>query len=1264
MSEPPSFQALENTNFDVSQDGHHELLRCKNCSGYAAICEPALSYGESAFILNCSNKRNLQTNKKCLAWYICLGCECRVDSRQHEIHFNGTRHHRKAGKTPQIDHPGKEDSFKISDLDDKLHQRTKARKITHNPVEYPLPEAHLGLELKQKLSEFVEYDAMNDVDDDVSSVTHAVTAPTLPPVPQQEPLTVEQAFKNLKKASVVPLNASFRGEENMSLYFSAERSKPRGGVLYLVARAFKKTKYIVTTGTDPESQTMPTIFESEWHFSVFVQYILMNDALRRREAFILYMLSLYGGVDISLFQATRILNYRELNRYYGRSNQHTLWNALPIPTVKNVSGIAYISLGDIIRYWFAFSAEVDSTFLKVPLNEFESWSPPVHSKVFHVNQCLAFTKWKQELFNTLKDFPQKFKQEHEYVLMCWAVDWRDGFGANRTKQNRKSTNAWTFSLATPQERINSLSNTLPMALGLKKNDNWPQVEHMFRGDSEELLNGLRPLMVYHGGEKKLIPVFVRRLCCLTDKVERGDYTSTLSCTSNYHRYFGYIIHFEPPILLVEEIQGFLGDQKSGAQDDKLRQYGWSCGMITPNKNGGRFPACLNCRRANVEWLRNPNYQSLPAQSCQVCSNWSLNSTTKTQLGFAAPKDYPALDRCRPNCPVPVPAGREPGSKTLHYVQLSFDFMKQAVRFAYFHSKSRRGGWTKANCQAYLRTCGINTRQQELLYSAAVAAHDDNEEVDYNDPFGVGSYKFPAAWVGDMPLEKFIEMLMHLLFLGMAESNFKLCNLFMKRFGRPIETFKKKIQLLLKDLTVFKLSWLLAYPFSGSTKSKLTTGTWVSENWYAFQRLSKIVYAYTLKRGLQDERLGSNEVTRLVCAYVALLARVLSHSGTTKERIMEVQVYLKEFLSCVSELDTRTRFEAMNALATSTSWPPQASQAGRGEEKNKEQWWLKSNYVSALNLIRGMEQLGPLINFWDGGGKGERYIQEIKPHIPRGVRDGGNFFVRLLQRVLKQDCIGRIEQGRTLGLDHLRANHDHDNNDDDSSHHSSDHSADVLVGEEDANNSLPVVRGVPIAEVTVDDDLSTHERDGVEDDLSDDGEGDDFDDEEEQWSTPMEAKQMDKARTYYIYKQQSSVEDALARGEPVSGILVKGRERNNNSAEMYLVYKIPGKKFGWFKVSFDDSNGALVCGLWYAPIQVEEAQYPPSNTEEITKLARSSTIAIPLRYAWGDDQPHSLKYCVLTNWWRERNQKGQYLLPTIPSELYEEPSESAEAPSNE
>lgn len=73
-----------------------------------------------------------------------------------------------------------------------------------------------------------------------------------------------------------------------------------------------------------------------------------------------------------------------------------------------------------------------------------------------------------------------------------------------------------------------------------------------------------------------------------------------------------------------------------------------------------------------------------------------------------------------------------------------------------------------------------------------------------------------------------------------------------------------------------------------------------------------------------------------------------------------------------------------------------------------QWWLKSNYVSILNLGPTIRRIGPLTNFWDGGGKGERYIQEIKPHIPRGVRDGKLFFVRLMEKVYKMDCLKKIE----------------------------------------------------------------------------------------------------------------------------------------------------------------------------------------------------------------------------------------------------------------
>ena len=51
-----------------------------------------------------------------------------------------------------------------------------------------------------------------------------------------------------------------------------------------------------------------------------------------------------------------------------------------------------------------------------------------------------------------------------------------------------------------------------------------------------------------------------------------------------------------------------------------------------------------------------------------------------------------------------------------------------------------------------------------------------------------------------------------------------------------------------------------------------------------------------------------------------------------------------------------------------------------ELKGAEAWWMKSNYLSLSNVIPMMLLLGPLILWWDRGGKGERFIQLVKPHI--------------------------------------------------------------------------------------------------------------------------------------------------------------------------------------------------------------------------------------------------------------------------------------------
>ena len=116
--------------------------------------------------------------------------------------------------------------------------------------------------------------------------------------------------------------------------------------------------------------------------------------------------------------------------------------------------------------------------------------------------------------------------------------------------------------------------------------------------------------------------------------------------------------------------------------------------------------------------------------------------------------------------------------------------------------------------------------------------------------------------------------------------------------------------------------------------------------------------------------------------------------------------------------------------------------------------------------------------------------------------------------------------------------------------------------------------------------------------------------------------------------------------------------NNGRAEGYALFKKPGKSFGWQKISFNDEEGVQVCGLWYAPMEMSPSHdvQPPQSLDRIKRLARMSGLAIPLRFMLGNDGPNANKYCVLTNWWRERNAKELYLLPTLDFDRYEDPNQ--------
>ena len=524
-------------------------------------------------------------------------------------------------------------------------------------------------------------------------------------------------------------------------------------------------------------------------------------------------------VNPEMFVNTYIPPQNELNAIYGNSNQNTIWNNLPIPLVENFSGIAYVNPVNMLRYLFAHGVEMDDfTFQNIEVPDGET--------TYHLSQSAFAVQWQKEI-------QEKYPDYTDATLAAFS-DWKDGFGANRTKQNRKSTVAWTGTFSTPRSRINSISNTRLIALGLKKNAAWSEVEHRFEEDMRQFGNGLIPIWIFNPRLGKQVPVFVRRFACLTDKVERADYTATMACTSNYHRHFGKIIQIDNAVTPdTPAVKQFLSDMKNGSANHLLKQYDWSSKMLTGNTTASLLPACSICRKNNIDWLkRKVSKRQHAIESCDMCANWKVNKHTAAMLVFPAPTDYPKEEMSMLNPPegVRAPTGRSPTQNNspamLQPIDCTFQAMIQGTRFAFFNAMSpgrQQRGWNQAVTKSYLRTLGINAAQQDLIYKSAAKAFKESQPIDWNNPYYVGDYRFPAAWVADLQMPCYIELLMHLLFLGVTASSFEQCSQYFTKLGK-LTAFKKQSNRLLHFLHGFNLSWLLAYPFAGT---KLTTGAWVS-----------------------------------------------------------------------------------------------------------------------------------------------------------------------------------------------------------------------------------------------------------------------------------------------------------------------------------------------------------------------------------------------------------------------------------------------------
>lgn len=243
---------------------------------------------------------------------------------------------------------------------------------------------------------------------------------------------------------------------------------------------------------------MATVAEAKLHFHSAVQCLSLGEKQRMRHALIAD-LSAQATMEDTLFQATRQLTHKEMNGFHGRLNQNTLWNSLPIPTAHNIEGIACINPVDLTLFQVAFGVEFDKFTINFSTEKKDGDLMSISTEekvVVTVPDSKACRDWKDE---PLRDN----ERETPKAVMAADSDWEDAFGSNQTKQMRKSTNAWTNTAGTRFDRANSIDNTLPIAVGLKKNPAWPKVKQQHRKDMERLGDGTEPLMAHPGRLRKI-----------------------------------------------------------------------------------------------------------------------------------------------------------------------------------------------------------------------------------------------------------------------------------------------------------------------------------------------------------------------------------------------------------------------------------------------------------------------------------------------------------------------------------------------------------------------------------------------------------------------------------------------------------------------------------------------------------------------------------------------------------------------------------------
>ncbi|KAL7557457.1 hypothetical protein ACA910_019243 [Epithemia clementina (nom. ined.)] len=450
---------------------------------------------------------------------------------------------------------------------------------------------------------------------------------------------------------------------------------------------------------------------------------------------------------------------------------------LPRPPVVTENNHAYVRLGDCIADLLAHGTQVSSLFNRKD------------NKELYPNSCRVSLEQSANADEICEDVLSQDYDVNYPVLPLYCICWSDDCHPNGTNKNNCGS-IWVKMVTISSPKSDCWCNTYVLSVD-PKGDDHSVVESSYNDEIKELSSPNSKRWFYYHRERKMVRFHVWTMVVLADQPERRGRLGLVAGNGTFAAQWGYTIR------LAET---------------------WE--KILP---------CTTCSDLLCEGMRDGN-----STKCGECVKWDM-SNQNLQLQYSATKDYPPLspDAISETSSCGILLGPEPITK------LSLTAAIPVIQENIFNKE-----WTSKQGAAYLQAKGvgtdaIQTTTKRATYIAMLNSTniDNNDEVVgemfelfHEDPTMFAIYKGPVTWDSDSNIKDNVDVVMHLLFLGIVKSAIEQTTKWLKK-QMKYGLFVKTTDRLLEMVQHLNLDWCCVLGFQ---RGKL--GGWVSENYLGFARL--------------------------------------------------------------------------------------------------------------------------------------------------------------------------------------------------------------------------------------------------------------------------------------------------------------------------------------------------------------------------------------------------------------------------------------------